>query len=202
MTRPQTRYAYNDGVAIAYQVVGSEGPDLLFVPGSVTHLEHHWEEPRVRRFLTRLAGFSRLIMMDPRGLGLSDRLTEPPTMQERVGDLLAVLDAAESEHATRFGNADTGPPCIAAVVEHPERASGLILCGTYARAEWSEDYPYGWKEEDWASFVEYVKNDWGTVERMDRQAPSLEGDEAFRQWFTTLERASARAPVPSCCSAR
>jgi class 3 adenylate cyclase len=197
MTRPQTRYAYNDGVAIAYQVVGSVGPDLLFVPGSVTHLEHHWEEPRVRRFLTRLAGFSRLIMMDPRGLGLSDRLTEPPTMQERVGDLLAVLDAAESEHATLFGNADTGPPCIAAVVEHPERARGLILCGTYARAEWSEDYPYGWKEEDWASFVEYVKNDWGTVERMDRQAPSLEGDEAFRQWFTTLARlgASPRAIV-------
>jgi hypothetical protein len=82
MTRPLTRYAYNKGVAIAYQVVGTGGHDLLFAPGSFTHLEHQWDVPRVARFLTRLAGFSRLIVMDPRGLGLSDRVTEPPTMEE------------------------------------------------------------------------------------------------------------------------
>ena len=93
---PETSYAWNEGTALAYQVVGS-GPDLLFVPGSVTHLEVQWDEPRVSRFLKRLAGFCRLILMDPRGLGLSDRLTDIPTLDERVGDVLAVLDAAGSE---------------------------------------------------------------------------------------------------------
>jgi class 3 adenylate cyclase len=190
MNRPETRYAWNDGVAVAYQVVGS-GPDLLFVPGSVTHLEHHWDEPRVNRFLTRLAGFSRLILMDPRGLGLSDRVTQAPTMDERVGDLLSVLDAAESERATLFGNGDTGPPCIAATALHPDRVTGLILCGTFARASWSDDYPLGWKEEEWVDFRDFVKDGWGTTERVELLAPSLADDEAFRQWFTTLARLGA-----------
>ena len=131
MDRPQTSYAWNDGTALAYQIVGTSGPDLLLVPGSVSHLEVLWDEPRVHRFLTRFAGFCRLIIMDPRGLGLSDRLTEIPTVEERVDDLLSVLDAAESERATLFGSADTGPPCIAAAVSHPDRVGGLILCGTY-----------------------------------------------------------------------
>ena len=137
--KPETSYAWSDGTAIAYQVVESSGPDLLFVPGSVTHLEVQWEEPRVRRFFTRLASFSRLILMDPRGLGLSDRLTEVPTVDERVADLLSVLDATETERATLFGNADTGPACIAAAALHPDRVDGLILLGTYAKGSWSED---------------------------------------------------------------
>jgi hypothetical protein len=139
--RPQTSYAWNDGTALACQVVGTSGPDPLFVPGSVSHLEVLWEEPWVHRFLTRFASFCRLIIMDPRGLGLSDRLTEIPNLEERVNDLLSVLDAAESDRATLFGNADTGPPCIAATVSHPDRVGGLILCGTYAKASWSDDYP-------------------------------------------------------------
>ena len=98
MNQPKTSYAWSDGTAIAYQVVGASGPDLLFVPGAVTHLEVQWEEPRVRRFFNRLATFSRLILMDPRGLGLSDRLTEVPTVDERVADLLSVLDATETQH--------------------------------------------------------------------------------------------------------
>ena len=191
MNRPQTSYAWNDGTALAYQVVGSSGPDLLFVPGSVTHLEVLWEEPRVRRFLTRLAGFSRLILMDPRGLGLSDRLTEVPTLDERVADLLSVLDAAESERATLFGNADTGPACIAAAALHPDRVSRLILCGTYAKASWSEDYPIGWTDEEWAEFRQFVKDDWGTTKRIEDAAPSLARDEAFRQWYATLMRVGA-----------
>ena len=120
-----TSYAWNGSTALAYQVVGTSGPDLLLVPGSVSHLEVLWDEPRVNRFLTRSAGFCRLIIMDPRGLGLSDRLTEIPTLEERVDDLLSVLDAAESERATLFGNADTGPPCIAAAVSHPDRVGWL-----------------------------------------------------------------------------
>jgi class 3 adenylate cyclase len=191
MERPQTSYAWNDGTAIAYQVVGTSGPDLLLIPGSVSHLEVLWDEPRVSRFLTRFASFCRLIIMDPRGLGLSDRLTEIPTMQERVDDLLSVLDAVGSEHAILFGNADTGPPCIAAAVSHPERVSHLVLLGTYAKAGWSEDYPWGWTDEEFAEFRRFVREDWGTGARLETIAPSMAGDPAFRAWTQTLSRVGA-----------
>jgi class 3 adenylate cyclase len=191
MDRPQTSYAWNDGTALAYQIVGSSGPDLLLIPGSVTHLEMLWEEPRVSRFLTRLAGFTRLILMDPRGLGLSDRLTEIPTLDERVADLLSVLDAAESERAALLGNADSGPACIAATVLHPDRIGGLILCGTYAKASWSEDYPIGWTDDEWARFRRFVKEDWGKGKLIEEAAPSMAHDQAFRDWYATLDRVGA-----------
>jgi class 3 adenylate cyclase len=191
VARPTTSYAWNDGVAIAYQVVGTGGPDLLFAPGSITHLDVQWDEPRVHRFFMRIAGFCRLILMDPRGLGLSDRLTEVPTMADRVGDLMAVLDAAGSERATLFGNADTGPPCIAAAVERPERVEGLILLGTYAKATRSEDYPLGWTEEDFAELREFVKKEWGSPGSTREVAPSRAGDAAFQDWYSTLSRLGA-----------
>jgi class 3 adenylate cyclase len=195
--RPTTSYAWNDGVAIAYQVVDSTGPDLLFIPGSITHLDVLWDQPRVVRFLSRLAAFSRLLLMDPRGLGLSDRVDAPPTMDERVDDVLAVLDAAGSAHATLFGNADTGPPCMATAARHPARVDRLILLGTYAKAIPSEDYPIGWSEGASTDFQEYVRHDWGTSARMDIIAPSAAGDEAFSQWLLTLNRlgASPRAAI-------
>ena len=191
VNRPKTTYAWSDGTAIAYQVVGASGPDLLFVPGSVTHLEVQWEEPRVRRFFNRLASFSRLILMDPRGLGLSDRLTEVPTVDERVADLLSVLDATETQRATLFGNADTGPACIAAAALHPDRVDGLILLGTYAKGGWDEDYPIGWTTEEWEEFRTRVKEGWGTSDSVETVAPSLAHDEAFRQWYATLARLGA-----------
>jgi len=189
---PAISYAWNEGVALAYHVAGS-GPDLLLAPGSVTHIEVLWEQPRVKRFLTRLAGFSRLILTDPRGLGLSDRLTEVPTLDERVADLLSVCDAVGSERAALFGNADTGPACIAAAALHPDRVSGLILCGTYAEAMRDEDYPMGWTDDDWSDFERFVKDDWGSTrgDRIDRIAPSVAGDEAFQRWLAGLMRQGA-----------
>jgi class 3 adenylate cyclase len=160
----------------------------LFVPGSVTHVEMLWQHPRVSRFLTRIASFSRLILMDPRGLGMSDRLTEAPTLDERVADLIAVLDAAGSERANIFASSDSGPACIAAAVLHPERVSGLILLGTYAKGSWSEDYPLGATEAEWEDFRRFVKEDWGT-ERDSVASADL--DEEFRQWLTALFRVGA-----------
>ncbi|MCA1832179.1 MAG: adenylate/guanylate cyclase domain-containing protein [Actinomycetota bacterium] len=191
MNRPQTAYAWNEGTAIAYQIVGAAGPDLLFIPGSVTHVEMLWEEPRVRRFLTHVAGFSRLILMDPRGLGLSDRLTEVPTLEERVADLLAVLDAAGSESATLFGNSDTGPACIAAAALHPERVAGLILCGTFAKGEWSEDYPIGTTVEQWDAFRQWVKDEWGKTSPFHDSAWSESDEGAFSQWWYAMMRQGA-----------
>ncbi len=194
MDRPQTSYAWNDGTALAYQIVGSSpGPDLLFAPGSVTHLEVLWQEPSVSRFLTRLAGFSRLILMDPRGLGMSDRLTDVPTIDERVADVIAVLDAAESERATLFGNADTGPPSIATAVTHPERISSLILLGTFAKGSWSEDYPMGPTDDEWLEFERWVRDDWGkeAATLPFNVAPSRVDDDEFRRWWATLMRLGA-----------
>jgi class 3 adenylate cyclase len=190
---PPTSYAWNGGTALAYQVVGaSSGPDLLFVPGSVTHLEVLWQEPSVSRFLTRLAGFSRLILMDPRGLGLSDRLTDVPTLDERVADVIAVLDAAGSDRAALFGNADTGPPAIATAVSHPERVTSLILCGTYAKARWSDDYPIGWTDEEWSDFRRTVRDGWGKeADSLRNVAPSRVDDDEFGRWWATLMRLGA-----------
>jgi class 3 adenylate cyclase len=191
--QPETSYAWNGETALAYQVAStsSSGPDLLLAPGSVTHLEVLWQEPRVERFLTRVAGFSRLILMDPRGLGLSDRITNVPTLDERVADVLAVLDAAGSERAALFANADTGPPCIATAVQHPDRVSRLVLCGTWARSSWSDDYPFGWSEEDWSRFERFVREDWGKPESPHEDASPGVHDEAFRSWYATLTRQGA-----------
>jgi class 3 adenylate cyclase len=185
-------YAWNGGTALAYQVVSTptSGPDLLLAPGSVTHLEVLWQEPGVERFLNRLGRFSRLIVMDPRGLGLSDRLTEVPSLDDRVGDLLAVLDAAESDRAALFGNADTGPPCIAAAVDHPDRVSHLILCGAWATSSRKDDYPFGWTDDDWAEFEHYVRTDWGKP-ASPREVIASSDDAAFQSWYATLMRQGA-----------
>ena len=186
MNRPETAYAWSDGAAIAYQVVGSSGPDLLLIPGSVSHLEILWESPRVERFLRRLAGFSRLILMDPRGLGLSDRLTAVPTLEDRVADVMAVLDAAGSTRATLFGFADSGPQCIATAVAHSDRISGLVLHGTYAKGSRSEDYPLGWTEARDAEFHDFVHTRWGSTGNLD---PT--DDPAFLAWQASLMRLGA-----------
>lgn len=171
--------------------MGNSGPNLVLIPGSVTHLEALWDEPRVARFLTRLAGFCRLIVTDPRGLGLSDRLSEVPTLEERVADLVAVLDAAQCQTATLFGTSDTGPACIATAVAQAERVNGLILLGTYAKGGWSEDYPLGWSDEDFARFTISVKEKWGTADELAIDAPSRGHDSAFINWAASLDRLGA-----------
>jgi pimeloyl-ACP methyl ester carboxylesterase len=118
-------------------------------------------------------------------------------VDERVADLLSVLDATETERATLFGNADTGPACIAVAALHPDRVDGLILLGTYAKGGWDEDYPIGWTTEEWEEFRTRVKEGWGTSDFVETVAPSLAHDEAFRQWYATLGRLG-RALEQSC----
>ncbi len=107
--RPKTRYAESDGLYVAYQVLGSGPPDLIIIPGFISHLEHAWEEPGVVRFLERLASFSRVILFDQRGTGLSDRGPGAPTLEERMQDVLAVMEAAKSKRAALFGVSEGGP---------------------------------------------------------------------------------------------
>ena len=132
---PETRYAKSGDVHIAYQVVG-EGPiDLVFVPGWITHLELAWEDPLEAAFLRRLASFSRLIVFDKRGTGLSDRVpvNELPILEERMDDVRAVMDAAGSERAALLGVSEGGPLSSLFAATYPERTAALVLYGTFAR---------------------------------------------------------------------
>ncbi len=140
-----TRYTKSADVNIAYQVVG-EGPrDLVYVPGWISNVEVMWEEPSMARFLHRLASFSRLIVFDKRGTGMSDpvQLDALPTLEERMDDVRAVMDAVGSEKATLLGHSEGGAMCILFAATYPERTEGLILVGSWAKRVPSEDYPVG-----------------------------------------------------------
>src|SRR6266581_8148142 len=129
---PETRYAKSGDVHIAYQVVGSGPVDLVLIPGLFTHVEHQWEEPSFARFLGRLASFSRLIVFDARGAGLSDQAPELPPMEEQIDDLLAVLDAVGSSSAAILGLSQAGPMAILFAASYPERTQAIALYGSYA----------------------------------------------------------------------
>ena len=130
---PETRYTKSGDIHIAYQVVGSGPRDLILVPGWVSNIEVFWEEPAVARFLGRLASFSRLILFDKRGTGLSDRLGELPTLETRMDDVRAVMDAVGSERAALCGYSEGGVMCALFAATYPARTSGLIMVGSYAR---------------------------------------------------------------------
>src|SRR3954452_23246489 len=164
MMPPITRYTKSGDVNIAYQVIG-EGPlDLVYVPGWVSHLEVRWELPHYARLLERLSSFSRLILFDKRGTGLSDRvpLTELPTLEQRMDDVRAVMDAVGSQQAALFGASEGGPMSVLFAATYPERTTALVLYGSYARRSWAPDHPFGWTEEQWSIALEKLERDWGT----------------------------------------
>src|SRR5215210_1089332 len=134
---PTTRYAKSGDVHFAYQVFG-EGPiDLVYTPGFVSHLENQWDQPDLARWLFRLASFARVVMFDKRGTGLSDRIGELPTFDQRMDDLRAVMDAVGLERAALFGVSEGGPLAMLFAATYPDRCSGLVLYGTFARfASW------------------------------------------------------------------
>ncbi len=140
---PETKYALSGGVSIAYQVVGSGPLDLVMVPGWVSNLDVFWEEPAFEHFLRRLASFSRLILFDKRGTGLSDRVVDMPSLEVRMDDVRAVLDAVGSERAALFGYSEGAPMCGLFAATHPKRTSALIMAGAYAKMMAAPDYPFG-----------------------------------------------------------
>ena len=142
METPETRYAKTvDGVHIAYRVVGAGPIDLIWAPGTVSHVELYWEEPGLVRFIRRLAAFSRLMVFDKRGTGMSDHATEAATLEERMDDIRAVMDACDSERAVLLGVSEGAPMCALFAATYPERTVGVILCGGYAKGLPAEDYP-------------------------------------------------------------
>jgi class 3 adenylate cyclase len=191
---PETKYTKSGDVHIAYQVVGKGPLDLVVVPGWVSHLEvQYWDEPFIARFFERLASFSRLILFDKRGTGLSDRVarTGLPTLEQRMEDVHAVMNAAGSERAALFGISEGGAMCALFAATYPQRTSALVMSGCYAKWIRADDYPWAPpRETHEAAFAAYEKN-WGTPIGFKTVAPSAANDERSRNWWARYLRMGA-----------
>jgi len=189
-----TRYARSNGVNIAYQVVGDGPRDLVYVPGWISNVEVMWEEPAMARFLERLSQFSRLILFDKRGTGLSDPVAVDalPGLDERMDDLRAVMDAVDSRSATLLGHSEGGNMCILFAATYPARTEGLILAGCYAKRVWSPDYPWAPTPAQRAADIEETERTYGDPDQLPTWlAPSRMGDERFRNWLARYMRLGA-----------
>ncbi len=190
MPIPATQYASSGEANIAYQVVG-EGPiDLLFLLGLVSQVEHLWEAPPLHRFFERLSEFSRLILFDRRGAGLSDRVGVGYTIEQDVEDALAVLDAAGSERSALLTYGLGGAVGALLAAEHPRRVGALIMYASVVRASWAPDFDWAMTEEERLAFTERNISSRGQVNSgaMSRFAPSMAEDRVLGEWFSRLER--------------
>jgi class 3 adenylate cyclase len=184
---PETRYT-RGGVSIAYQVFGDGPIDLLLAPGFVSHCEILWEHPDVARSFERLASFARVILFDKREQGLSDRLGRPPTIEEMVDDMLAVLDAAGSERCAVFGISEGGAMAILFAAMRPERCSHLALWCAYARLVRAPDYPEGIEPERLDRWSRILQEGWGGPVSIGAFAPSRKGEPETERWWARLLR--------------
>ena len=197
MERPEIRYAKNDGVALAYQRVGNQGPPLVYVPGSASNLELNWTNPQYAKFLERLASFSQMLVMDRRGTGLSDRLSadELPAIEVLMSDLQAMLDDADVERTSLFGFASGADLCALFAATHPERTSTLILYAASSVGIRTVDEPWAWSPDEWEAYLEGLADGWGTRDYIEsvlqRAAPTAYQDAHVRRWFVDYQRLSA-----------
>ncbi len=195
MTSPQTHYARtDDGAHIAYQIVGDGPRDLIFIPWWWNHLEGQWDDPLIAHFLERLAGFSRLILFDMRGVGLSDpaSLTEPPTLERWMDDARAVLDDVGTSEAIVLGHGDGGLVAQLLAATHPGRVAGLVLVDSYARLGSDSGYQGLDPDELDGVMSSFFGDFWGTGDQrwVHLVAPSQSDNEAFRSQLARLERLS------------
>ncbi len=188
---PETRYARSGDVNIAYQVVGDAPRDLILVPGWMSNIEVLWDEPAVARFLRRLASFSRLILFDKRGTGLSDRLGSLPDLETRMDDVRAVMDAVGSERAVLCGYSEGGAMCMLFAATYPARTTALITIASYARQKPDPGHPWGRNEEQQKEFLDDIEKNWGGPVGLDLRGPSVAHDDRMRQWWSRFLRMSA-----------
>ena len=187
---PRVSYTRSGNVNIAYQVVGNGPIDLVFVMGWVSHLEYFWNEPSFARFLTRLSSMARLILFDKRGTGLSDPVpvSELPSLDQRLDDVRAVMDAVGSRRAALMGVSEGGPLCSLFAATYPEKTESLVMIGSYARRLWDTDYPWGPTRDEHDRFCQSIISDWGGPVGIDVRAPSMAGDAPFREWWASYLR--------------
>jgi pimeloyl-ACP methyl ester carboxylesterase len=174
-------------------VIGEGDLDLLWIPGFVSNVELAWEEPLLARYLNRLARFSRLILFDKRGTGLSDRVprSELPSLEERMDDVIAVLDAVGSEQAAVMGHSEGGNLAVLYAATHPKRVRALVTTGIFAYRKWAPEYPWAERPEERERYIEGLEDNWGADGDIHRIAPSAAADPAFTKRLATYFRQSA-----------
>jgi len=184
--QPATRYAKSGDIRIAYQVFG-EGPvNVVIAPPFVSSIEAYWDEPNAARWLLRLGSYARVVMLDKRGTGMSDAVTELPDLDERIDDIRAAMDAAGMERAAMVGMSEGGPVAALFAATYPQRCRALILYGAFA--QFSSWIP---TEAAFADFLDYIDKAWGTGGSMPVFAPSRANDPAYRRWWGRFERLGA-----------
>jgi class 3 adenylate cyclase len=201
---PETRYARNGAIHLAHQVLGSGPPNLLVVQsGPNAHVDCNWMEPSLARFMRRLASFSRLIMYDNRGVGLSDPVpgSAAPTMDEQVDDIRAILDETGCQRAVLVGNLAGCVPALVFAATHPGRVESLILLGGFARLRAGAGYMQGLDQAHIDQMANAVLATWGTGADLDLIAPTVAGDDNFRRWYAQVQRMSA-SPATAVAMAR
>jgi class 3 adenylate cyclase len=188
---PTTRYARAGDVHIAYQVVGDGPVDLVYVPPQLQQVEHLWVEPRIAAFFERLARFSRLILLDRRGTGLSDPISSTTTLEDQMEDVTAVLDAVRSERAALFAQSDGAAMAMLYAATHPDRTSALVLYAGMARVTGAPGYEWPGTRAEREQRIAEIFAHWGEGARFHLIAPSAAGDVSLQRWFAQLERLSA-----------
>jgi class 3 adenylate cyclase len=194
---PRTRYARSGDLNIAYQVFGAGSVDLVYVPGWVSHVEEAWDSPDYAAFLRRLGSFARVLMFDKRGTGLSDpvSINRLPTLEERIDDVRAVMDAASSRRAAVFGVSEGGNMSVLFAASFPDRTTALVTFGVYAKRVWSPDYPWAPRPDQRAREIEVVERDWAQLD------PTSLAPDASAEQLATLARYIRRSASPGAAAA-
>lgn len=191
--KPLTKYAKSGDLNIAYQVIG-EGPiDIVYIPGWVSNIDMMWTEPRLAAFLIRLTLFSRLILFDKRGTGLSDRSDNYSTLEERMDDIRAVMDAANSKKAVLFSHSEGGSVSILFANTYPKRTISIIGFGIFSKRRYSKDYPWAPTDAERHLSNMMIADNWadGDMNALRTLVPSLAYDDEFMEWFISYLRSSA-----------
>jgi class 3 adenylate cyclase len=188
---PETRYAWNGDVALAYQVFGQGPVDLVYLQGYTSHVDLNWASPYLARFLRGLASHARVIMTDRRGWGCSDRFSpgDVAPLEVQVDDLVAVMDAAGSERAIIFGSWETALTAMLFAAGSPERSAGLVLCDPWVTVLATPETPWMWSQRDWDEINEAVRESWGTP-GYRREAGDFPDEREYLEWFVPWTRAS------------
>ena len=192
-TLPETKYAKSGDYHIAHQAIGTGPLDLVFMHGWISHIEHMWEEPRVARFLDRLASFSRLILIDKRGTGMSDPvpLDRLPTLEERMDDVRAVLDAVGSKRAAFLGTSEAGALSLLFAATYPSRTTALVLLNSYARLAHAPDYPQGIPAEQAQGLLQAIEEGWGKGVAFEALVASQADNASMKSWWARYQRLAA-----------
>jgi pimeloyl-ACP methyl ester carboxylesterase/DNA-binding CsgD family transcriptional regulator len=190
---PETRYARSGSLNIAYRVFGDGPVELVMVPGFISHVEYAWKEPSLARFLRKLSAFCRVTAFDKRGMGLSDRESpeRTPSLDERIDDVLTVMDAVGSARAVPFAWSEGGPMSILFAAKYPERVAGLILVGTTPRFSAAPDFTEGVPRWLLEQAVDAWQEQWGTGIGLELYGPSVADDERLRSWWAAYQRFAA-----------